>query len=210
MPLVRLISFFPSSSGFALAHGLCLSPLRLVPSLLQAGGWFLVCPDKPTYWVLGADCRERHTGSATGPCCSGLEKLGWSLEVLTVLSHALCSPRRGIGLPTTGDRPGLVSPRLTSACLGSSALCTPLRVFPEVALFVLMESSPSPPPDASPLGLSWGWEELSGDSEAGGLVPPTFPVNSADSRCVQGLGPSPLSLFPQMSVTAGASAVLST
>ena len=54
-----------------------------------------------------------------------------------------------------------------------------------------MESSPSPPPDASPLGLSGGGG-VSGDSEAGGLVPPTFPVHSADSLTVRpGTGAEP-------------------
>ena len=91
-----LISFFPSP-GFALATILLhidLSPLPLVPSLLQVGGWLLVYPDKPTgCWVQTAErgtlrvCNRPllfRAGGAGWKLHS--EKLGWSLEVPTLSS----------------------------------------------------------------------------------------------------------------------------
>lgn len=56
-------------------------------------------------------------------------------------------------------------------CVLAPTHCTPLRVFPGVALFVLMESSPSPPPDASLLGTEGAVGKFLG-TQAGGLVPP--------------------------------------
>ena len=87
-----------------------------------------------------------------------------------VLSHALSSPRRGVGFPTTGDRPGLVSPRLTSACFGSNTLhSTPS--FPWSCLVCPDGIKPLPATRCFTLGTEWGggggWGEFSGHSGRG-------------------------------------------
>ena len=69
---------------------LCLSPLPLVPSLLQAGGWFLICPDKPTgCW--GQTAERGTQGLQQGPAAQGWRSLAgaWRCQLSSPMPFVL-------------------------------------------------------------------------------------------------------------------------